>query len=118
MAIGSLGTVTFSFSAFDTANDNLINKNGQSFSKTYTVQQEFQQAVSTSPVTPDYSALATTPDVYIYNATAAVLTITGTSRAETVSANSGIFLQNVNLATDLTFSIASGTGTILVQFFK
>lgn len=118
----SLGSVTFNFSALTTANAQLIRADADSFVATYTNQMELDfNGVTTSPTTFTINNVigASPVALLLYNPNAAACTVLGiASFTQSLPAGQILFMPAFVTTSNLTLTLASGTGTIYALLLK
>lgn len=117
----SLGSVTVSLSAVTTANSQLIRSDSQAFSATYTSEYEADISVTSTPTAFTINGYigASPVALFIYNPNSVAATVLGVaSFTQTLPAGQFLFMPSFVTTSQLTLSLASGSGTLYVKLLK
>lgn len=117
----SLGTVTFSLQALTSSNTNLIRGDSFAFSRAMTVEYEADFAVTATPTAKTINGYigASPVAIFIYNPNTVAATILGVSGfTQTLPAGEFLFMPQFVTTSELTLSLATGTGTLYVKLLK
>lgn len=117
----SLGSITVNFSAINTSNNDLIRADSQAFTATYTSEYEADFAVTATPTAFTIGGYigATPVALFVFNPNAVAATVLGVSGlTQTLPAGQFLFMPQFTTTSQLTLSLASGTGTLYVKLLK
>lgn len=117
----SLGSVTLNLSALTTSNNNLIRSDATAFSATYTSEYEADIAVTATPTAFTINGYigASPVAIFIYNPNTVAATVLGVaSFTQTLPAGQFLFMPYFVTTSQLTLSLASGTGSLYVKLLK
>lgn len=117
----SLGSTTISLSALTTSNAQLIRSDSQTFTATYTTEYEADFAVTATPTAFTINGYigASPVAIFIYNPNSVAATVLGVaSFTQTLPAGQFLFMPYFVTTSQLTLSLASGTGSLYVKLLK
>ncbi len=112
-----VGDVSFVLALLDSSNKNLLDADMQSWTATFTRKALLEIAATTSPTAWTVNNLTGSSPVtaVIMNTAASDATILGVAGfTQTVRAGKCVLIDQLNTTSQLTVSLASGTGTIKV----
>lgn len=117
----ALGNLTFNLSILTTANAQLLRADSDSFTSAYTNQYETDIAVTSTPTAYTINGLigASPVGLFIYNPNTVAATVLGVaSFTQTLPAGQFLFMPSFVTTSNLTLSLASGTGSLYVLLLK
>ena len=117
----AVGSTTINLSALTSGNSQLIRADSSAFTATYTAEYEADIAVTATPTAFTINGYvgASPVALFIYNPTAVAATVLGVaSFTQTLPAGQFLFMPYFVTTSNLTLSLASGTGNLYVKLLK